>query len=353
MINNINNYFEKNNDKIMGTIHGQAYGDALGLTTEFLSKQQIKEKYKKRNISISDKISDQHRDSWEYYDWTDDTDQMILVARSIYEFIKNRDKKIDIKEYIINNKNQLSIIFAKKLKYWYYNGFPELNDVAGCGIGNYMGWIIKDNEFTNNPIKISKEIWENSLCSNTENGSMMRTSVIGCLPFSLDIKLLLTDIICITTHYDPRCRAGCAYLVTIIHELINFNYDIDDIKLKSLKSANKYLYGKYTQKFHNYLNNNIDLNKIDFNNGEKRGKIKYVFLCIIFILNNLKSNPISYHYATQFIIHLGGDSDTNCCIIGSIVGAYYGYDKIKHIVNTLHKNWLTNQMTTYIYGSVY
>ena len=72
-------------DQIYGVLFGQAYADALGLCTEFMSVEQVRKRYPKTNIDISDKVLDDHRDTWKPYDWTDDTDHMILLARSIIQ----------------------------------------------------------------------------------------------------------------------------------------------------------------------------------------------------------------------------------------------------------------------------
>lgn len=52
-------------------------------------------------------------------DWTDDTDQMILIIDNVL----SSGGKVD------------SVDFAKRLKYWINHGFPVLGDVGGSGIG--------------------------------------------------------------------------------------------------------------------------------------------------------------------------------------------------------------------------
>lgn len=39
----------------------------------------------KRGIEYKDKIADMHRARWRHGDWTDDSDQMILIMLSITE----------------------------------------------------------------------------------------------------------------------------------------------------------------------------------------------------------------------------------------------------------------------------
>lgn len=70
--------------RIRNCILGQAYGDSLGLSTEFLNREQINEYYGSEPITHN-KFNDSHRSCWKKYDWTDDTDLSILVVRDMIE----------------------------------------------------------------------------------------------------------------------------------------------------------------------------------------------------------------------------------------------------------------------------
>ena len=62
------------NDRFLGTIFGQAVGDALGLSTEFMSKQEVDRFYPNGIEDYSQIVQDDHRRRWQRGDWTDDTD---------------------------------------------------------------------------------------------------------------------------------------------------------------------------------------------------------------------------------------------------------------------------------------
>ena len=59
-------------DILKGVFYGQAIGDALGLGTEFLDKNQIAEYYPNGLSEYAQIVQDKHRSRWEIGDWTDD-----------------------------------------------------------------------------------------------------------------------------------------------------------------------------------------------------------------------------------------------------------------------------------------
>lgn len=324
-------------DNIYGVLFGQGYGDALGLCTEFMSKDQVRKYYGSKKISILNMVSDDHRDTWQPYDWTDDTDQMILVGRAITEY----------KERNNNNLEELSKIFAKHLSNWYYNGFQELGDSAGAGVGSYMGWVIKEPDFIKHPAKVANLIWELGDCCNSEDGSIMRTGIIGALNMGLNEKLEITETICRTTHADPRCVAGCIYVVVCISMFCDGNRNIEHVMDTAKNTSLQYIGDKkkyhYRQKFLKYIELQ-DINNIDLNKGTSRSSVKNPLRCLVYTLHRLSKYQEPYHTAIQYIVKQGGDADTNAAVVGSVLGAYYGYDNIKDSVQQLlHNSWLATQ----------
>ena len=104
---------------MLGCAYGQALGDAYGLSTEFETSERIAENYPKKSklIPFPDYKLTGHSCRWVQGDWTDDTDQWILILETILE--SNADEKV----------------FARKLKDWIHHGFPVLGDQGGMGLG--------------------------------------------------------------------------------------------------------------------------------------------------------------------------------------------------------------------------
>ena len=72
-------------DRIKGVIYGQAIGDALGLGTEFMSKEEVKKCYPFGLSSYEQIEQDDHRVRWPKGAWTDDTEMMLCIAKVIIQ----------------------------------------------------------------------------------------------------------------------------------------------------------------------------------------------------------------------------------------------------------------------------
>ena len=106
-------------DRLLGCAYGQALGDAYGLSTEFETHERIQHNYPNSSqlIPFPGYKLTPHSSRWKRGDWTDDTDQWILLLETLAE--GSGDEKV----------------FARKLKRWIEHGFPELGDYAGMGLG--------------------------------------------------------------------------------------------------------------------------------------------------------------------------------------------------------------------------
>lgn len=118
-------------DRLLGCAYGQALGDAYGLATEFEDRYDVDQKYPDRSkkIPFPDYKKTNHNRRWKTGDWTDDTDQWILILDTV-AFCNG-----DVKE------------FAAKLKGWIERGYPELGDFGGMGIGANVYQVIQSKSF--------------------------------------------------------------------------------------------------------------------------------------------------------------------------------------------------------------
>ena len=106
-------------DRVLGCVYGQALGDAYGLSTEFQTRAQVQSTYPDpiQLIPFPDYIQTPHASRWKRGDWTDDTDQWLLVMDTLI------------------GPNGDAITFSRKLSLWVRQGFPELDDFGGLGLG--------------------------------------------------------------------------------------------------------------------------------------------------------------------------------------------------------------------------
>jgi ADP-ribosylglycohydrolase len=280
-------------DKIKGVIFGQAIGDALGLGTEFLSKEQVGELYPNGYNDYSQMVRDKHRKRWDVGSWTDDTDQFLCILDS---FMENEDvNEIDI---------------AKRFKNWL--------DTGGMGIGQTTYKVLTMPQYELFPKKAAKIIWKIKKKDIAPNGGLMRNGIVGTYKYwDREVVLENSRNICQLTHFDPRCTDSCE----IVSHIIMGELNAKPIEWNSLKV----LIDEYDSRIKEYLidiSDGIDKLKLD-----EEGNLGYT-------LKALNAGIWSYYNSINFeqgilnIIHEGGDADTNGCIAGSILGSKFGYSAI-------------------------
>jgi ADP-ribosylglycohydrolase len=175
-----------------------------------MSKQEAARWYPNQPIQFSHFLKDWHRNKWMPGDWTDDTDQMILIMDNLFAHGGLVDP----------------VDFAKRLLFWIHHGFPELGDTTGHGLGNTVFRVSRHADFTKDPHKAAHEVYEMSEGFAAANGGVMRTSVLG-IPHFHDLSKVIenTKTICKVTHADPRCLASAVVCTTAIAMMLQ-GYDV-------------------------------------------------------------------------------------------------------------------------------
>ncbi|XP_037047819.1 uncharacterized protein LOC119082395 [Bradysia coprophila] len=226
---------EKLRDKIQGIIFGAALGDAFGLATEFMNKETARKLYGDGPIKFGlakghEFYRDGHRCRWHENDFTDDTDQMLLILQCLL----SSDGLLIPQE------------FAYSLKEWTEIGFPELDNKTCCGVGFTVGCVIGHTQFETNPHKAALDIWQANDRNLAANGAVMRTSVLGISLFHDESHVVRNAANCAkVTHADPRCIFSAVVVSVLISRMLRMEigstrkYNIPDSeKEKLLKLIN-------------------------------------------------------------------------------------------------------------------
>jgi ADP-ribosylglycohydrolase len=293
-------------DKIKGVFFGQAIGDALGLGTEFMTKEQVLSYYPKKLKEYSQILQDGHRSRWKKGSWTDDTDQFLCICDSILQ-------EFDVSE----------IKFAEELYKWYQEN--------ALGIGYTVLNVVKTPQFTLKPHKAAEMYWRMKQRKVASNGAIMRTSILGLFDFwDKENVINNTEKICKVTHWDPRCVGSCVIVSLLISELILSQKELS--KSEIIKISENYSQD-ITEFIELSFSKQIETLKLDDPDS------------IGYTLKALSSglwvhfNSDSFENGIIDVINEGGDADTNAAIAGSILGAKYGY---KNIPTNLIDNLLDN-----------
>ena len=308
---------DKQLNVIKGVFWGQAIGDALGLGSEFLSKNQIKEYYPNKLSDFSQIIQDKHRSRWKIGDWTDDTDQFLCICESIIK---------------TNQVDELS--FANELYKW-FKGIP-------MGIGKTVYKVVSLPQFTLYPHKAAELIWKISKQQNASNGAIMRTSILGTFEFwDYDKVSNNTEKIAKVTHWDNRCVGSCAIMTQLISNILNETKFLEAEQLCQIAD-------KYDKRIKPFVELSLTPHIENLNLDEPTS--------MGYTLKAMAAGLWTYFNASDFedgilkVVNEGGDADTNACVAGSILGAKFGFNSIpeKYINGLINKAHLETKYNEYI-----
>ncbi|KAF9166190.1 hypothetical protein DFQ26_008512 [Actinomortierella ambigua] len=197
-------------DRMRGCLFGNAIGDAYGLATEFLTKERARLLYGNGPIKFGEDEGypfylDSHRGKWEVNDFTDDTDQLLVILQSLEQ---TRDGTLH------------PVNFARKLKEWSRIGHPE-NNTPPRGIGFTVGSVLRHPEFTTHPFAAAYDIWDHYARDLAPNGAVMRTSVLGLESFWDEDKVVINTINAAkVTHADPRAIIAAVLASVLISRFL-------------------------------------------------------------------------------------------------------------------------------------
>lgn len=320
-------------DKVKGIIYGQAIGDALGLATEFMTKKQAAGHYGKDGPERYDQIvQDFHRSRWDQGDWTDDTDQLLLILQMIVEGKGQVDK----------------CAFAAKMAKWRTSGFSELGDYGGMGIGMTTANTLSHHQFLSDPHLAARDIWERSGRYLAANGAVMRTAILGVLEFNdLERVVANTEEICLTTHSDPRCLASCVAVTTAIALMLQGKCNLEKEKElnklvdEALEHGQKMLEHKDQKK---ELKKHIHASKLKDLSLDDRNTMGYTFKAVGAGFYGLRTAK-DFLSCLRKVIAEAGDADSNGAVCGALMGCRFGFNCLpEELLNFRHRQWLDDQV---------
>lgn len=308
-------------NSVRGLIFGAALGDAVGLATEFLSRDLVLSHYGNAFDFRPgcDVYADSHRLSFPKGDWTDDTDQLLLILHSLLETGGHADV----------------VDFARKLTHWRDHGFPGLGDESGCGLGQHTKSVLSHAMFAQDPLSAARAVWERRSRQVASNGAVMRTAVTG-VPFFWDVSTVHdnTKKMCEATHADPRCTASCLVVATSVAFLLQAsslgeNGDVTTILKEALGYASQLLSDEEQRE---ELKRHAHVNSLEELALDEPRTIGYTMKCLgagVWALRQCNSaDPPDFQAVIHAIVMQGGDADTNAAVAGAFLGCYLGYSRL-------------------------
>lgn len=367
-------------NKQVGGLFGQACGDAIGLFTEFTTKQEAQQMIAGKNIEFSPKYPEEFQNGFNWghikrfvkNGWTDDTDQALSLIRALYRTLHEHPNK---------SSQSFDLLFAEELKKWRLFGLREEAPFIGrnkpycMGLGALVSAVLEHPLFLENPKKAAKDIWAGSReiplkDRPAANGALMRTAPIGLIFYkSLKDVIFYTIEACKVTHADPRCIVSCVAFTlaialslrgydseTILKEvekrgLMILRQELNDVAEQGLLSIEEManletLYEITAQDFKAHLHGDWETLDLDegYRQGPKENKIGYTFKCMgaafyalrLAAQKKKENQEDIFRTIIEMIAAEGGDADTNGAAAGALIGAYLGFK------NQMPKNWTQN-----------
>ena len=297
-------------DQIKGALFGQAIGDALGAGTEFMTRAEVQQHYPTGLRNYSQIREDAYRSFRPKGYWTDDTEMMLCIARSL------------IKEKEINYTS-----IASEFKAWYNTNPPDIGNQTRCVLGH--------PQYEQEPFRVSRAVWQLTGEKSAGNGGIMRTSIVGLLPCNV---IKEAESICKLTHFDPRCVGSCVIYSILIHSLVYHNTVPPMSELKEISI-------QYDEQIEKFLN---------LAESETLTALTLDDKAMGYTLKTLAAALWCLHHCNSFeeglfaMIDAGGDADTNAAVACSLLGAKYGYHSIPHTyIDGLIKKEELNKVAEY------
>jgi len=272
-----------------------------------------------------------HNSRWAVGDWTDDSDQMILIMETIAE----------------TGGQVLETLFAKKLFTWIRRGFPELGDFGGMGLGMTVANTCAHAAFLTDPHRASHETWIRLNKDAAANGAVMRTSILGCYQYDDMTKVIANTVrIAKVTHHDPRCVASCVAIDSLIAMILQGRPcstpdECEALAADAAKLSKDIAFEEHRAEFMRHLN----VKKLSELKLDEPKAIGYTFKCFGCGFYGLRSQN-DFKTTLREVAVEAGDADTNGAVCGAVMGAKLGYSGLPHdwIKAMPHKKWLDKKV---------
>jgi ADP-ribosyl-[dinitrogen reductase] hydrolase len=274
-------------DSARGAVLGLAAGDALGRPVEFMSADAIAERHGRVTAMLGNGTHGQPPGTV-----TDDTDMALCIAHSLVE--REAFDGQDIADRFLS---------------WYEDGPFDIGLMTRDAITAYAGGTSWRDA--------GREVWQQRPeGQNAGNGSVMR-SVPHAIAFAGDPDTLVrvsTQSSAIT-HYDPRCRYGCAVLnCTVAGYLRGVDEPLDAAL------------GRVEADAPDELVETLRLvpDRVDDGYLETTGYVVHTLQTALY--DALTADSLEEAIVTA--VNRGGDTDTVGAVTGALAGARFGASRL-------------------------
>lgn len=279
-------------EKFDGLLFGYAIGDALGLGTEFMTKEVVKARYPEGLHDYSQIIRDAHRSQWKPGEWSNDTETILMELQSI-----------------IDNKGVDFIDFAHRLKEWF------LTDPRDITMN--LRITLSQPEYSSKPFESARHAWTGRIHFDATSECLGR-AMIASIWASENVRENVLKI-CRMTHPESRCEASCVVLGKMANSLFWKGREASFEELVAMAKA----YNKDVVRYIEIARHG-SLSDFELDDEDTLWFVRKALGAALWALWHCDSVKEGLYS----IIAQGGDADTNACISGGLLGIKYGFSSI-------------------------
>ncbi len=271
--------------RFFGTLLAAAAGEALGAPHENKKADQVGPL---REITSGG--------MWAAGEPTDDIDLTLILLRSIVA-----RRKLDPDDV------------AHGLLKW-FAGKPK-------DIGNLTRAALENLRAGEPPAQSGAIAWEDSGRKAAGNGSLMCCAPVGLFHVR-NLDGLEGDAVTASriTHYDPRCVGACVGVTTAIALLVRGGADAEEAISRAATAA-----GAHSDEALQAIERGASRKPADLHvDGDDRGFVLHTLELAFSAL----ATAASLEEGLRSVISRGGDTDTNGCVAGALLGAKFGKSQV-------------------------
>ncbi len=273
-------------NRARGVLWGQAVGDALGTTVEFRDEPGIATRAETR--------------------WPRD-----LVGGGPFDVLPGQ----------VTDDTELALSLARTLA---RVGRYDDDAIAEA----YLAWFASEpfdfgratSRAFRAPAKSAEEVRKRADPKTEANGSLMRSSPLGVFGASMPREALATLAMrdSALSHPSPVCRAACAVFVTTIADALTSGSNGAELYERALTFARTH--APLVADTLEDAAEGIPVSDDEHNQGWVRIALQHAFFQL--------KHASDFEQALVQTVVKGGDTDTNGCITGALLGAVLGVDSI-------------------------
>lgn len=279
--------------KMRGAVVGFAFGEALGYGTEFMTRQQVRTYYPGGLREFSQIIRDAHRSQRKRGEPGHETRMLSTMSET---FLK--EGKFDIR------------VLARKFKQWLAtveSDYPAIIPV----ICMTPGW-------EENPVATAHKVWHERNIREASNEALPRGILAAIISNEKDMAENTRKLV-LMTNDDSRCLATTMMIATMISKLL---YEDREATYDELAEIGRRIDPRTLHYLEKAYEGDIYSLKVD--DEETQCWTRKSTAAALWGLRHGQDAADSIFK----VVDLGGDSDNNAAIVGSMVGIKYGYEAL-------------------------